>query len=71
MSENNFQWSDLGDLDAGRATLGGLMPVKLYRLMEYTPVSYTHLDVYKRQVKVRSVPGKGTRVTMTKRLGGR
>ena len=22
-------------------------------------------------VKVRSVPGKGTRVTMTKRLGGR
>ncbi len=36
MSENNFQWSDLGDLDAGRANLGGLMPVKLYRLMEYT-----------------------------------
>lgn len=36
MNEKNFQWSDLGDVDAGRANLGGLMPVTLYRLMEYT-----------------------------------
>ena len=27
------------------------MAVTQFRLMEYAPVSYTHLDVYKRQVK--------------------
>jgi predicted hydrocarbon binding protein len=31
-----FDWSRLGDLAAGRKTLGPEMPVAVYRLMEYT-----------------------------------
>jgi predicted hydrocarbon binding protein len=31
-----FEWSRLGDLEAGRGTLGLQMPVSVYRLMQYT-----------------------------------
>lgn len=31
-----FQWSDLGDLEVGRPNLGAMMPVQVYRLMQFT-----------------------------------
>jgi len=32
----NFRWEDLGDLEAGRPNLGAMIPVAVYRLMQYT-----------------------------------
>ena len=31
-----FTWTDLGDIDEGRPHLGPLLPVAVYRLMQYT-----------------------------------
>lgn len=31
-----FTWKDLGDIDAGRPHLGAMLPVAVYRLMQYT-----------------------------------
>ena len=33
---NNFSWSQLGDIKTGRENLGAEMPVIVYRLMQYT-----------------------------------
>lgn len=35
MSER-FDWSRLGDINAGRSNLGDQMPVQVYRLLQYT-----------------------------------
>ncbi len=34
--ERRFKWSDLGDIKLGRPNLGPLVPVIVYRLMQYT-----------------------------------
>jgi predicted hydrocarbon binding protein len=34
-----FDWSSLGDITLGRSNLGQLMPVIVYRLMQYTVIS--------------------------------
>lgn len=33
---SDFTWGNLGDLTIGRATLGNMMPVTVYRLLQYT-----------------------------------
>jgi hypothetical protein len=33
---SKFQWSDLGDIEMGRPSLGQMVPVVAYRLMQYT-----------------------------------
>ena len=35
-NHGTFSWTDLGDLNEGRASLGEEMPVMVYRLMQYT-----------------------------------
>lgn len=35
-SHNDFRWENLGDIKEGRTLLGESMPVKVYRLLEYT-----------------------------------
>ncbi len=33
---HDFSWDDLGDLKSGRPNLGPMVPVLVYRLLEYT-----------------------------------
>lgn len=35
-TESTFKWENLGDIDAGRKTLGTEMPIIVYRLFQYT-----------------------------------
>ena len=35
-SHANFSWGKLGDIAAGRASIGDMLPVEVYRLMEFT-----------------------------------
>lgn len=35
-TESGFEWNMLGDVDVGRPNLGALMPVSVYRLMQFT-----------------------------------
>ena len=35
-SEKRFSWEDLGDIDEGRPNLGRLVPVAVYRLLQFT-----------------------------------
>lgn len=35
-NHGNFSWDNLGDIKAGRSTLGEEMPVLVYRLMQFT-----------------------------------
>ncbi|MEG0166467.1 MAG: V4R domain-containing protein [Ruthenibacterium sp.] len=35
-NENQFKWSSIGNIDAGRKNLGCDLPVAVYRLFEYT-----------------------------------
>ena len=32
----HFSWDDLGDIETGRPNLGQLVPVSVYRLMQFT-----------------------------------
>ena len=34
--DSNFDWKDLGNIEDGRPNLGGLVPVSVYRLMQFT-----------------------------------
>ena len=48
-------------LKAYEGTLDPIFPRRAENIDKADPVSYTHLDVYKRQVPVRSAEGNGNR----------
>ena len=43
-SRRDFDWSQLGDIEASRGDLGKEMPVILYRLMQYTMIDVLSKD---------------------------
>ena len=60
---NQFQWSDMGNLETGRPNLGQKLPVLVYRLLQYTfrDVMITELGVEKTNdiiIKAGKLAGK-------------